>query len=77
MTATKTEKFAWNETNAATAISMYEGIIAADGLEARRLERLRQCLQRKSAFVRHVVMPGGKRRAVSVEDVQRCDWPGR
>lgn len=30
MTATKTEKFAWNETNAATAISMYEGIIAAD-----------------------------------------------
>lgn len=33
MTATKTEKFAWNETNAATAISMYEGIIASDGLE--------------------------------------------
>ena len=33
MTATKTEKFAWNETNTATAISMYEGIIASDGLE--------------------------------------------
>ena len=33
MTATKTEKFAWNETNSATAIAMYEEIIAADGLE--------------------------------------------
>ena len=33
MTATKTEKFAWDEKNSATAIEMYEGIVAADGLE--------------------------------------------
>ena len=33
MTATKTEKFAWNETNTATAVEMYKKIIASDGLE--------------------------------------------
>lgn len=68
---TKTEKFAWDETNSATAIAMYEEIIATDGLEVANSQGLLDIAKAVGAES-HVKV---RSKLVSAKVYQKADKP--